>query len=388
MDRGTTQEATRHRLRTALWVLLGLGLLGQGNLGRVAGGFAVVTAYGYWRHRPWSRWLGWLLMVCFGGMIMSRLFKTPTDLWSWVVLILVIAEARSQMQASFPVLEAEPESQGWRPSVVLLGQKQIPWKAEALETGLQRVLGEPTVQVRGQLPSFLLQHPAGRFFIHAFPEPHENTAWLKAFSLADAEAARAVLEHECWMAVEWIPSGPGDVAGEEVDSVLRRSAGFLGRDGCLLVAAPHAGFCAAFTGALLDGLRADLNCKQLRWKGKAPLVEVDDEDPRIVEAVARARASWPSALARWSQEGGQACKLAVKVPTSNEPPRTYTWLEVKEIQADELVCEDPDSLAQQTLPSVALSIVDWVWSDGACVEGDFSGEVIREIRRENRTKDQ
>ena len=118
------------------------------------------------------------------------------------------------------------------------------------------------------------------------------------------------------------------------------------------------------------------------------MVEVDDEDPRMVEAVSRARESWPSALALWRQERGKGGKLAVKVPASSETPRTYSWLEVIQALENELVCMDPDSQGQKSLPLEGLVIADWVWSDGVRVEGDFSGEVIREIRRENRRKDQ
>ncbi len=141
---------------------------------------------------------------------------------------------------------------------------------------------------------------------------------------------------------------------------------------------------------MLIALAASLLLTGCDRRADDPVVRIDSDHPRMVEATAEARRRWPEFVKAFNeQKPGRAC--AVKTAFTVKGGGTeHMWLQVQRIEGDSItgrLDNDPAQDVGHQLGDVITikqdQVEDWLLADGPNnMTGAFTAKAIEEIERE------
>jgi uncharacterized protein YegJ (DUF2314 family) len=188
-----------------------------------------------------------------------------------------------------------------------------------------------------------------------------------------------VREHRGFLAIDLhSPKNPGGTEKSECYRRMCRLAAEFVDYNCMGVYLPEIGHMRPYDADMISALRGADPVEEIQEWGEPPVVLIEDDDPRLVTAVAKARERWPEFLKAFEDRHPEQT-FAVKVPFRDGDQIEWMWVNISSIRNDELggtvgntparvhsVCEGDHVTVK------ASEIGDWVYQDGEKLVGGFS----------------
>lgn len=177
-------------------------------------------------------------------------------------------------------------------------------------------------------PITSIVHDGKMYVIHSFPTPYDNDTGKTAEGIPDLRVRALFNDHRAWFSCDAMGLD-GSSTEEEVRSAYRQSARLFSElidENCLLIFLPEWNKCFPINGDTIDALAADNPVEALHESQTVPVVAVSSDDPLLLEAVAKARETWPAFVE--ALDSGLGENFAVKAPVSAGGNTEYIWISV------------------------------------------------------------
>jgi uncharacterized protein YegJ (DUF2314 family) len=230
----------------------------------------------------------------------------------------------------------------------------------------------------------------GRFYlIHSVPAPYVENPQEAAESIGDLRTRRLFREHRAWFSCDSL-GVDGRTPSEEVAEEYRRLGKLFSEfldENCLLIYVPETQHAWPINEETERALTAANPIAALQESLNIPVTEVSDDDPRMKEAVAKARKTWPEFLAAFEAQTGET--FSIKAPVSGGGNTEFIWITVTSTEGDQIfgtLGNDPVNLGSLKLGSkvaVKLSdLNDWCYIDrNGDIQGAFTLAVLQNAAR-------
>jgi uncharacterized protein YegJ (DUF2314 family) len=263
----------------------------------------------------------------------------------------------------------EPESSGGIPSSA---------SAPREDTG-QFVTGKPPVLIAAAARRLHLVHCSDR--------PYFEDPAAISDKAGEARLRKVLEENRGWLAVDLVQREEESIQAEEHYPRLARLVAELAGPDCQAIYQPSEGRFNHWDDELEAKLRQGDFMGVFADLVAPPVVEVGDEDPRMVEASQQARSRWDEFVAAFTSGGAHHC--AVKAPITVGSRTEFIWITVESIE-DGLISgrlgNEPVDLGDLRLDSRvtvdAALVADWVFFQDEQPTGLFSLKALGEIQQE------
>jgi len=211
-----------------------------------------------------------------------------------------------------------------------------------------------------------------------FDDPKET-----AEDMPDLRMKQAVLEHGGWLSVDL----PGNAdAWEDKDEAYRQIGKLLAAlawEDCLAIVNAEVGAINVFRPEMVETLRGPDPLDVFGQFEVSPIVNVADDDPEMVAAVAEARRRWPEFVAAFEKRTEDQV-FGVKVPFREGGEEEFMWVTVTRIDGDEVTgILDSDSIYIKNIKTgddVHVGIAelnDWNYVKDGELIGGFTIKVLQ-----------
>jgi uncharacterized protein YegJ (DUF2314 family) len=249
--------------------------------------------------------------------------------------------------------------------------------------------GEPTFVV-GEPPLFVIRHPDAYCLVHCHAATYFDDPEAVAEDLIELRTRQVILEHRAWVAVDVLHwEGPDDPLLGAYRLIARLLAE-LADDNVLAVLDPDAGQIFPYDPELEQRLRSADPLATLREGLFAPVIGVEDDDPRMLAAVEEARRRWPEFVAAFEQRDPDAPgSFAIKARFAEGDRAEYMWVAVTGLEHDFILGTLSNApvnlqrLQEGDRVRVPLDdLNDWLYvADGELV-GAFTAKVLDAVAKE------
>jgi uncharacterized protein YegJ (DUF2314 family) len=244
-----------------------------------------------------------------------------------------------------------------------------------------------------------IMHDGRMFLINSFARPYFDDPESLAEQIPDLRIRTLFREHQAWFSCDALGVNHSTPDSEIRDWYRRLGKLFVGLldENCLLIYLPDTGMSYPINEDTEMALRSKNPVEALDETLNPPILEVSGDDPLMVEAVEKARASWPKFVAAFEANAGE--NFSVKAPITAADNTEFIWISVTAIEGDLIYGElanDPADLGRLKLGSkVSVPLADlndWCYMDGdGNLTGGFTIEAVhkasRRSRKRNRTED-
>ncbi len=213
--------------------------------------------------------------------------------------------------------------------------------------------------------------------INSMPNPYVPDVESAAEKIVDLRQREAMLEHQAWFSCDSL-GVDRKTPDEEVAKIYRRLARLFAElldENCLLIYLPDLHMAVPINEDTHKALLADDPIAALQETQSAPIVQIKDDDPLLIEAVAKAKETWPQFVSAFESRAGE--HLSIKAPLRHEEHVEFIWIEVTAMEGDHVfgkLANEPNHLGNLKLGSkvrVPVSDVnDWCYVDA---QGKFQG---------------
>lgn len=237
----------------------------------------------------------------------------------------------------------------------------------------------------GDGPIFMVNTGTMMFVVHNHERCYFDRVDDVAERVPELRLRTIVTEHRAWLSVDGL-SVTGEAETAAAYGKIARALAELANDTVLGLFQPASNRLTPWEPELEARLRSGERLEELFAVTQAPVVQVADDDPRMLAAVAEARRRWPEFVAAFKarQPGGN---YAVKAPITREGNTEFIWLEVIGLEPDYVhgkLANDPVALGglklgdQVEVPVAELN--DWTFLHDAGGEpvGLFTVKVLTE----------
>lgn len=244
---------------------------------------------------------------------------------------------------------------------------------------------------------FLVRLTEGVFAVLVSPRPYiEDPKTFAKASIEDKRLRRVVEDHRGWLSVDLVSATPEEPEGRYLayDIIGKLLASMSGPD-CLAVYAPELRKCNEFDPSLIESLKSGNPLAIFREPTFDPVIEIEEDHPRMKAAVEEARSRWPEFAKAFRDRGEVGGRFIVKAEFSEGEQSEFMWIEVDRIDEDHVfgtLMNDPHELigihrgSEVDLPLDRLN--DWLFpgEDGEAV-GGFTLKVLADESERRRRKD-
>ncbi len=365
-----------------------------------------------WFRRGWARWPA---VIILGLLAAAQAWGLASKGFGWWRAFLLVALAWtavdvyrhfSPAELAAQAASEEPSGDG-KPMISLalllrrarfLDPKGLASYCEAAWGGQYRVLSEaepspgaeskdPPRWVGGRSPLLLVGSPQGMFMVHNNSAPYFSEPDKMAAQTRDRRLRQVLEENRAWLAVDLMISlDPTKSREDHYPAIAQLIAALAGPD-CQAIYRPETGQFNHWDDSLEEKLRGPNALELFTESTRLPVIEVPDDDPRMVAAVAEARQRWPEFVAAFHSKSGD--HFSVKAPISREGNTEFIWIEVDELKPDEIlgrIGNDPldlGSLKAGDRVAVPLSeLKDWSFLHDQKPIGMFTVKVLQEVMQE------
>jgi uncharacterized protein YegJ (DUF2314 family) len=244
------------------------------------------------------------------------------------------------------------------------------------------------VAAGGEISSMIM-HEGRMFLLNTFPRTYVDDSPKVAEGIPDKRIRGLFAEHEAWFSCDALGVN-GATPEEEVADWYRRLGKMFAElldENCLLVLVPDTDRAYPINEETEAALRSDDPLRSLQETLTAPIIEVADDDPLMVQAVAKARQGWPGFVTAFDASTGE--NFSIKAPVTHSGNTEFIWITVTSIEGERVygtLGNDPGDLGPLKLGSkVSVSVAelnDWIYvdADGRPV-GAFTIEAMQQAAR-------
>lgn len=215
-----------------------------------------------------------------------------------------------------------------------------------------------------------IMHEGRMFLVNSLPTPYVTDVEKAAAGFTDLRTRDLFLQHRAWFSCDAM-GVDGTTAEEEVLDWYQRLGKLFANlldENCLLVYMPDSRLTYPINKETEKALCSQDPVRSLEETWTLPIVEVSADDPRMKQAVERARATWPEFLAAYEAKAGE--HFAVKAPVTHGGNTEFIWILVTALEGDHVYGElanDPGNLGSLKLGSkVSVAVADlndWAYID-------------------------
>jgi uncharacterized protein YegJ (DUF2314 family) len=229
-----------------------------------------------------------------------------------------------------------------------------------------------------------------------------------ARDLPEMRVAHAVREHKACLSLTLV----GDHSGEDADAsyrILGKMAAALSEplesiDAAgkpvppwptpLAILWPPGSQIRAYDEELRDRLWSDdpLSAFREMHLANPPVIEVHDDDPRMLAAIEEARQRWPE-FVRAFEARKPDHTFAVKARIEEGDACEFMWILVERLEGEQIsgkINNEPVQLKQVRLGDAWTvergDVLDWLFTTAEGLQGAFSVKVLEQIQREGKAK--
>ncbi len=235
-------------------------------------------------------------------------------------------------------------------------------------------------------------HQGRMFLINCFPNPYSDNSEEAAEDIADLRIRPLFVEHRAWFSCDAL-GVDGTTGEEEILEWYRRLGKLFGElldDNCLLIYLPDAKALYPINEDTEAALRSENPLADLHATMTVPVIEVSDDDPLMLQAVEKARQSWPEFVAAYEAQAGK--NFSVKAPVSYADNTEFIWVAVTSIEGERVYGElanEPANLGPLKLGSKVSVLVadlnDWCYFDSqGNLKGGFTIEAVQKAAQRSR----
>ncbi len=284
---------------------------------------------------------------------------------------------------SFVALLLEP---GYMEPLIIAKAAERAWGADI---GVERS-GKDGFVV-GSDHSSVIRFRGRDILVNNFNSPYVEDPVDAAQSITDLRLREYFGQHTAWLSVDAL--GAEFKSEKEIRDWYRLLAPLfceLVDDNCLAIFLPLTEQLFANMDETLEKLRSDDPLKALEEESYVPVIQVADDDPRMIAAVNKAREEWPKFQSALESKRGE--NFSVKAPISGGGNTEFIWLQVTAVENGVIYGElanDPINLGSLRLGSRVKTPVselnDWCYLDdkGEPV-GLFTVKVVQQAAEEHR----
>ncbi len=269
--------------------------------------------------------------------------------------------------------------------VVLAKTASRAWKADL---GDGSVEGEDGFVV-GAGPINTIVYDNRPYLINCMPSPYVDDLETVSKSIVDLRIRQLFDEHKAWVSCDALGID-GATRAEEISDYYRRLAKLLAEfldDNCLLIYLPDTNQAFSINDETDRALQADDPRAALRETLTLPCIQVSADDPRMQEAMAKAREYWPQFVAAFEATAGE--DFSVKAPVTYSNTTEFIWLTVTAVEGDRIygmLANDPVNLGPLQLGSkVSVDLADlndWCYLDSqGNPQGGFTIAAVQKAAR-------
>jgi uncharacterized protein YegJ (DUF2314 family) len=241
--------------------------------------------------------------------------------------------------------------------------------------------------VMGKAPHFMLSVDGRMFLVHSVPAPYADPAEFQQ-DFPELRTKAALERHTAWLSVDSMGREPSPEAHRVMGKV---AAEFLGTD-CLALYHPPTEKLIPLTADAIDALQAKLRgespVQDLFGGGPTPflpVIQIEDDDPRMIAAVKEARRRFPEFEAAF-RAGGKG-EFSVKTKLESGGRAEHIWVDVKRFENGRIfgvLGNEPVNLEGYRLGARieldAGDVEDWcVTREGQPPVGAFTVAAIQDI---------
>ncbi|MFN7140514.1 MAG: DUF2314 domain-containing protein, partial [Limisphaerales bacterium] len=238
--------------------------------------------------------------------------------------------------------------------------------------------------VVGESPLFLIHGPQGVFAVNNFSAPYFNNMEKLVEEVRELRLRKALEEHTAWLSVDLIRLTDESVPRESAYQAIGKLISELSGAGCLAILHPGSSAINVWDAELAEKLRGADVMEVFAESTGLPVVQVADDDPRMVAAVAQARSTWPEFVEAFKKRDGE--NFAIKAPITVNERTEFIWIEVDGLEPEYIhgtLANDPVDLGNLKLGSrveVPLKeLNDWGFIRHNEPVGMFTVKVLQEI---------
>ena len=321
----------------------------------LAAGLAGSLGAGLWLGTFWARWIG-LFLIAFlcGTTILSLAYDHVSLMRFSLLFVLAFAGWHLWSLPLGEVVKHEKEDTVELLSMVLLLKEpmyletsilaqlaSIAWDSavEAIDTDrddaeLGTAFDESSGSfVGGSSPHFVCCHPPALLAVHVGDDPYFDDVESLTADIPELRMRKAVEDHRAWLSVDVVTWMISPLDHRDAYRMISSLLAELADENCLAVLDAANGRIYVYDPDTERKLRSDDPIEQLRNPYYAPILSVNDEDPRILAAVAEARERWPefvSAFENRSERNGSP--FLVKAAFDDGDQTEFMWMEVTGIE--------------------------------------------------------
>ena len=213
-------------------------------------------------------------------------------------------------------------------------------------------------------------HKGRMFLINNFPTPYTEDVEKAAQDIADMRIRSLFCEHRAWFSCDAM--GVDTRTPEHEVRHLYQQLGLLFAElldtNCLLIFLPDSELAYPINEDTEKALRSDDPLAKLQETLLLPIIQVAQDDPRMKQAVAKARESWSQFIKAF--EANLGSNFSVKAPVTHGGNTEFIWISVTSVEGERIYGElgnDPANLGSLKLGSkvcVPLAdLNDWCYVD-------------------------
>jgi len=364
----------------------------------------------------WSRFVkSPLLPGLITALILSRLFTRGLSwigvvalvivvLWLGVSLVHWLVTLRERKRAKPPPADpVEPEEEPLISLVYLLEEPR-----EATEETVRRCVSTalglelksndpqatefvisadaPGIGPNGGTHHFIVNVSQGIFGVIVSSDPYiENPRRYASETIRDKRLRTAVENHRAWISVDCMGDPPSGRGKTEAYDVIGKILGSMAGPDCLALYCPELQRCNEFDPTLIDDLSGGEPLGVFSEPTFEPVIEIAEDDPRMVEAVEEALRRWPEFVEAFHARDDSADeRFIIKAEFSEGKRSEFMWVSVTRIDGNGVagvLMNDPHELVGvhrgQTVEVQSDQLNDWLYPlpDGD-VAGGFTLKVL------------
>jgi uncharacterized protein YegJ (DUF2314 family) len=271
-------------------------------------------------------------------------------------------------------------------SVVLHFRQSISLSDEALHAAITRAWGR---DVRKDLNEYITRLPPICFvkfdgmmlLLSNVRKPYCPAEYLaealKEFpELRQKKVAR---EHKAFLSIDLQnPKAPEKSLKDDCYRRMCRLAAEFVDDNCMGVYFPETGHLRPYDGEMKNALRSGQPLQEITKWGEAPVVLIEDDDPRLQAAVAEARRSWPDFVHAFQRRSPNQ-SFSVKALFTDGRHGEWMWVAVSSVDGEAIQGKlgntpvDVRNVREGDPVTIRASeIGDWVYNAGERIVGGFS----------------
>lgn len=327
-------------------------------------------------------------------------------LWFGITLIDWLYHSRDRRRAGLEALEQSlSEIQAPLSLVMLLDEPRtaslkavrtcvshaLDWDAKNLEEEdavVEAPAAGAAVSRDPVLQQFLVRLPTGVFGISLCSRPYiaDPSNFAKRM-IRDKRLRKAVETHAAWVSVDLVSATPEEPEGRTgAYEVIGKILGALAGPDCLAIYAPELSRCNEFDPALIERLNAGRPLSIFEEPTFEPVLEIEEDDPRMMAAVEEALRRWPEFVAAFhKRDQADDDRYIVKAEFSEGDRSEFMWVSVTDLigggRIRGILMNDPHELEnvhRGMSVTVELDCLnDWLFPGGdGPVVGGFTLDVL------------